>query len=344
MTIHATYLVPYSNSGLIPHQAKVITPQGGSYNPPTEWRWKHREYETTSDFFAGVQAASASRAAVLIRNRVLVPDPIIVRKRDVTIDAQTPTSWVCLDYDIEGNSLPNFERDKMNLISSDSDVKISFAENFIAKHLRGSLPKWASSCRKLVHLSSSWMMKKASFHVYFVCDSPIPQINLKSLILDCKADYAMSHVGQVHIIADPIFKDVCDPWDGLSRWFEIDGEEAAELPRKFTKVSSLDRYIDSDSPLESINYLPVPTEIIEWSFYGNRVMGEQEMQRKKCVDGQRHDLMRDQAKIIRRLIFAGDLDRRAIDAWGCGWYETFGYLRERKREIERSANFWFGGS
>jgi hypothetical protein len=54
--------------------------------------------------------------------------------------------------------------------------------------------------------------------------------------------------------------------------------------------------------------------------------------------------MRDQAKIIRRLIFAGDLDRRAIDAWGYGWYEAFGYRKDRKREIERAASFFFGGS
>lgn len=342
--IHATYLVPYTESGLIPHQAKVITPQGGSYTPSMEWKWKHREYPDVSGFFAGVQAAGASRAAVLIRNRVLVPDPIIVRKRDVTIDAQTPTPWVCLDFDVEGKSLPNFERDKMRLITSDKDEKLRFARQFVEKHLRSHLPKWALSCRKLIHLSSSWLISKASFHVYFVCNAPVPQINLKSLILDCKADDAMSHIGQVHIIADPIFNGVCDPWEGLPRWFEIDGEEVAEPPHRFTKVSSLDRYIDSDSVSDSVNYLPVPTEVTEWSFYGNRVMGEQEMQRKKCHDGQRHDLMRDQAKIIRRLIFAGDLDSRAIETWGYGWYEAFGYRKDRKREIERAAAYFFGGS
>lgn len=312
--INVTYLVTPRPM----HAGKTFVPNGKpiAMPPCAEWAWKVREYGTTDDFFAGIRTAAETRRAIIIRGTPIDNAPAIINRRKNMHDGVQPhirndlgTRWLCLDFDFK---LKQEAKDAWDLESYDDQVTTIKEE--ITARINKKLPEWLLRSKKLIHLSSSFFITKAGFHVWLVLDRALGNDDLKRIAADCGSDPAVMNEVQPHFIADPIFTGgVKNPLEGHNRWFVLDGEEFAIAPSKYTDFKAPAKSSLPDAPMI---YIESSTG---WSLTGESYMKDMEAEAYATGDGNRDAMSWSQLIAIRGFIRKGQLDASAIDAWAAWW-------------------------
>lgn len=332
--IRVTYLVTPRPM----HAGKTFVPNGKPISMPncSEWAWKVREYDTTDDFFAGIRKASETGRTIIIRGTPVDNAPAIINRRKLAHDGVQPhirddlgTRWLCLDFDFK---LKQEGKDAWELASYDDQVKM--IKEGVEGRIYKKLPEWMLPAKKLVHLSSSFFITKAGFHVWLVLDRELGNNDLKRIAADCGADPAVMNEVQPHFVADPIFSQgVNNPLEGHNRWLVLDGQEFAIAPSKYEDFKPPAKSSLPDVPVRYIS------KSIGWSPSGESYMKDMEAEAYATGPGNRDAMSWSQLIAIRKFICKGQLDASAISAWASWWSRN----NRSEKELQHAINNAFKG-
>lgn len=215
------------------------------------------------------------------------------------LDPLPMTRWVMFDFD-----LPLTARDREGWRDGGWDWLIGKI---------GAKPGIPPNTSFTVHLSSSFMRTKLSYHVFFVLDRGISYGALGAWAAACGADVAVCRPAQPHYVADPRFLDGAeDPLAGTPRWKFVERESIVwRFPEDMANQYPQNR------PSRHIEDLVLgsPSTGADVSPNARRFIAAAQ----ECPDGQRHAQMKHGAKMLARYLRSNAVSEADLAAWVSAW-------------------------